>query len=51
MSSMAIENRAVTVSDFSRVTENDNLSVEGRAFFSRGVSGIRSNISSFDFFD
>jgi hypothetical protein len=48
---MAIKNRGVTVMDFSRVTKNDNLSIEGFAFSGWGVGGIRSNITSFKFFN
>lgn len=51
MSSVAIKNRAVTVMDFSRVTKNNNLSFETCAFLGWGVGGVRSDVSSFKFFD
>ena len=40
VSSVAIKNRAVTVMDFSRMTKNDNLSIEGFAFSGWGVGGV-----------
>jgi len=51
VSSVAIKNRAVTVMDFSRMTKNDNLSIESFAFSGWGVGGVGSNITSFEFFN
>jgi hypothetical protein len=51
VSSVAIKNRSVTVMDFSRVTKNDNLSIEGITFSGWGVGSIGSNITSFEIFD
>jgi len=51
VSGVAIHDRRISVLDFSRVVENDDLSVEVLALFGRVVLGVRGNVATTDFLD
>ena len=48
MSGVAIQNWRVTVSDFTRVVQDDNLGVEGLGFLGWIVLGVRGNVTTSD---
>jgi len=49
VSGVTIHDRRISVLDFSRVVENDDLSVEVLALFGRVVLGVRGNVATTDF--
>merc|ERR1719295_1360269 len=49
--SVAVHDRCVSVLDFSRVVENDDLSIEVLALFGGVVLGVRGDIATTDFLD
>jgi len=51
VSGVAIHDRRISILDFSRVVENDDLSVEVLALFGRVVLGVRGNVATTDFLD
>jgi len=51
VSGVAIQNRGISVLDLSGVIKNDYLSKESNSFSGRVLFRVRSNISSFNFFN
>jgi len=51
MSSVAIKDRGISITDLSRVIEDDNLGVKVFSFSSRVILFIGANISSLDVFN
>ena len=51
VSSVAIQDWGVTVSDFTRVVQDDNLGVEGLGFLGWIVLGVRGNVTTSDILD
>jgi len=48
---VTIQDGGISVLDLTGVVKNDNLSEESNSSSGRVFFGVRSNISSFDFFD
>jgi hypothetical protein len=51
VSGVAIQNRGISVLDLTGVVKNNNLSKETDGFSGRVLFRVRSNISSFNFFN
>jgi len=51
VSGVAIQNRGISVLDLTGVVKNNNLSKETDGFSGRILFRVRSNISSFNFFN